>query len=149
METDLSPIPKSKLLQFSAIFRSVGLAIALTLLGALVQHELSIHGILGIAEYFDDVVVGTVAGLMMFAYERRRSKDLQQKLAMIRAMNHHIRNSLQAISYAPHTQPAEQVEMIREAVNRITWALTDILPGTEQKRRTSATSGKGWTAPTG
>lgn len=132
METELGRPQTKILLLFQPIFRSLALAIALTLLGAIVQHQLSSHGISGLAAYLDDMIVGAMVGLLVFAYERRRSKDLQQKLATIRAMNHHIRNSLQAISYAPHTEPSEQVEMIREAVYRITWALTDILPGDEQ-----------------
>jgi|SRR6185312_5781872 len=133
MEAELAPPQTRNLLLFRPIFRSLALAITLTLLGAVVQHELSIHDISGIAEYFDDALVGALAGVMVFAYERRQLKDLKQKLVTIRAMNHHIRNSLQAISYAPHTEPAEQVELIREAVDRITWALTDILPGDEQQ----------------
>jgi len=149
METDLFPTQRSALQLLRPILRSLGLAIALTLLGTFVQRELSTHGISGIAAYFDDVVIGAMAGLLVFAYERRRAKDLQQKLATIRAMNHHIRNSLQAISYAPHTAPEEQVEMIRESVDRITWALTDILPGAEQKGRTRAMSRKGWVPPAG
>jgi len=132
MEIDLDRTQTSALQLLLPISRSLGLAILLTLLGGCVQRELSIHGVSGIAAYFDDVLIGALAGLLVFAYERRRWKDLQQKLATIRAMNHHIRNSLQAISYAPHTAPEEQVEMIRESVNRITWALTDILPGGEQ-----------------
>ena len=45
-------------------------------------------------------------------------------------MNHHIRNSLQVITYATATQKnSESMEMIRSSVERIEWALREVLPG--------------------
>ena len=44
-------------------------------------------------------------------------------------MNHHIRNSLQVITYATATQSnSESMEMIRSSVERIEWALREVLP---------------------
>ena len=50
-------------------------------------------------------------------------------LRTISEMNHHIRNSLQVITYATATQrDSESVEMIRSSVERIEWALREVLP---------------------
>jgi hypothetical protein len=65
----------------------------------------------------------------VFAYEHRRSRDMRKKLAVIAAMNHHVRNALQTISYLPYTDQAKQVQLIQQSVNRIQWALQEILPG--------------------
>jgi hypothetical protein len=51
------------------------------------------------------------------------------KIQMISAMNHHVRNALQTISYAPYTEEEKQIRMIADSVGRIEWALREILPG--------------------
>lgn len=86
-----------------------------------------------ITGYLDDLILGVVAGLVVFAYEQRRSRELRQKLAMISAMNHHVRNALQTISYVPYTEQAKQMLLIQQSVNRIQWALQEILPGEGQE----------------
>lgn len=103
--------------------------------GALVQGVLSTRGITGINAYLDDLVLGILAGLLVFAYEHRRSREMRKKLSVIAAMNHHVRNALQTISYLPYTDQAKQVELLQQSVNRIQWALQEILPGeTEQEQ---------------
>jgi len=55
---------------------------------------------------------------------------ISQRLRTISEMNHHIRNSLQVITYATATQSnSESMEMIRSSVERIEWALREVLPG--------------------
>jgi len=45
-------------------------------------------------------------------------------------MNHHVRNSLQVISFASSMpEPEELRNKVREAVERIEWALREVLPG--------------------
>ena len=94
-----------------SLLRRVGfsflLGFSLFLLGALLQGVLNKRGITHINIYVDDLVLGAVAGLVVFAYEQRRSRDIRQKLAVIAAMNHHVRNALQAISYVPYTEQAK------------------------------------------
>jgi hypothetical protein len=97
--------------------------------GVLVQGVLGLRGITGISAYLDDLILGVLAGLLVFAYEQRRSRDMRKKLAVIAAMNHHVRNALQTISYLPYTDQAKQVQLIQQSVNRIQWALREILPG--------------------
>ena len=115
------------------LLRRVGfsflLGFSLFVLGALLQGLLHQRGITGLGVYVDDLVLGVMAGLVVFVYEQRRSKDIRQKLEVISAMNHHVRNALQTISYVPYTEQAKQILLIQQSVNRIQWALREILPG--------------------
>jgi hypothetical protein len=40
---------------------------------------------------------------------------------------------LQTISYVPYTEQAKQMLLIQQSVNRIQWALNEILPGEGQE----------------
>ncbi len=124
----LSSAPK-----LPSLLRRVGLSFmlgfGLFVLGALLQGVLGARGLTGISIYLDDFVLGVLAGLVVFAYEQRRYNALRERIAVISAMNHHVRNALQAISYAPYTEQAKQIELIRESVSRIQWALREVLPG--------------------
>ncbi|MGZ4872982.1 MAG: hypothetical protein ACXVK3_14180, partial [Candidatus Angelobacter sp.] len=94
-------------------------------LGVLVEGFLTRNGITRGATYVDDLLVGTLAGLVVFAYEQRRSRDIRHKVAVIAAMNHHVRNALQTIAYAHYSEQAKQIQVIQEGVNRIQWALQE------------------------
>jgi hypothetical protein len=48
----------------------------------------------------DDVLIGIGVGLLVLLYERRQRQNIIRKLEVIRLMNHHVRNSLQVISFA-------------------------------------------------
>lgn len=78
----------------------------------------------------DDALVGIAVGLLVLLYERRRKQDMIRKLEVIRMMNHHVRNSLQVIAFAASVaQQEEHANKIRDAVERIEWALREVLPG--------------------
>jgi hypothetical protein len=78
----------------------------------------------------DDALVGIGAGLLVLLYERRQRQNIIRKLEVIRLMNHHVRNSLQVISFAASSpQQAELGNNLRDAVERIEWALREVLPG--------------------
>lgn len=124
----MSRIPKVPSLLRRISF-SFLLGFGLFVLGAGLQGVLQGRGITRTNLYLDDLVLGVLAGLMAFAYEHRRSRDLRQKLAVISAMNHHVRNALQTIAYVPYTEQAKQMLLIQQSVNRIQWALNEILPG--------------------
>ena len=120
------------MLKAPSLFRRVGfsflLGFGLFMLGAVLEtvvHEDDSN----ITGYLDDLIMGVVAGVVVFAYEQRRSREIRKKLAMISAMNHHVRNALQTISYVPYTEQAKQIVLIQQSVNRIQWALQEILPG--------------------
>jgi len=80
-----------------------------------------------------NLLTGIVAGFLFYSLtdnERLRRNVMRERLRTIAEMNHHIRNSLQVITYATATQKSnESVEMIRSSVERIEWALREVLPG--------------------
>ena len=80
-----------------------------------------------------NALTGIVAGFLFYSltnYERLRRNQIRDRLRTIAEMNHHIRNSLQVITYATAAQHnAESMEMIRSSVERIEWALREVLPG--------------------
>ena len=130
--------------QVPTLFRRVGisflLGFALFILGAILQTVLKGEGITGTSVYVDDLAMGVAAGLLVFAFEQRRSRDIRAKIAVIAAMNHHVRNALQTISYAPYTEQAKQIQLIEDSVYRIQWALREILPGTTELAKPPATA---------
>lgn len=94
----------------------------------LVVDQLSVHyGPTSLERFADDLLGGIIVGLISFLVERRRSRYLAQRLQVIGLMNHHVRNALQAIKFAQHTQ--HDVQVIDDAVARIEWALCEVLSG--------------------
>jgi len=78
----------------------------------------------------DDALVGIGVSVLVLLYEQRRRQNIIRKLEVIRLMNHHVRNSLQVISFvALAPQWKELASEIRGAVDRIEWALREVLPG--------------------
>lgn len=116
-----------------SLFRRVGmsflLGFTLFVLGALLQLTLDRLNIHGPAAYTDDLILGVVAGFLVFAYEQRRYNTIVERIKVISAMNHHVRNALQAITFSPYAEHVKQLELIQNAAHRIQWALEEILPG--------------------
>jgi hypothetical protein len=80
--------------------------------------------------YLNDLVSAIVIAALIVIYEYRRRKRIQERLEIIEQMNHHVRNALQLISLSPHAhQREENLALIQEAVDRIDWALREVLPG--------------------
>lgn len=109
---------------------SIGLGMCIALIGTTLEAILTGHSIIGV-QSLDDIIIGVLVAVVVFAYEQRRHRIMLNKLRVITAMNHHVRNALQAISYAPYTEQREQIELIQESVTRIQWALREILPAEE------------------
>ena len=57
---------------------------------------------------------------------KNRLADLR-RFTVIREMNHHIRNALQVLAYQ-HFLPDQSSEMAQQAIRRIEWVLTEVLP---------------------
>jgi hypothetical protein len=116
-----------------SLLRRIGISVfigfALFGLGALVQTVLYRHQINGVMLYLDDVIVGLLAGLLIFAYEQRRYRELADKIRVIAQMNHHVRNALQAITFSRYADAPGQIQVLEESTKRIQWALQEILPG--------------------
>jgi signal transduction histidine kinase len=115
------------------ILLSVLAASVVFLIGAtldwLLVHE---HQSRMVAISFSDTLTAAIAGVLVFRilqYERERRERLRQKLEIIAQMNHHIRNALQVISLSTvSAADKEHLQAIRESMNRIQWALREILP---------------------
>lgn len=79
-----------------------------------------------------NALTGIVAGFLFYSLtnsQRLRRKLVRERLRTIAEMNHHIRNSLQVITYATAADTDQSVELIRDSVERIEWALREVLPG--------------------
>jgi uncharacterized membrane protein len=80
-----------------------------------------------------NALTGIVAGLLFYTLafnERMRRAQIHHRLSTIAEMNHHIRNALQVITYATATgKDSESMELIQSSVDRIEWALREVLPG--------------------
>jgi len=73
---------------------------------------------------------GMIVGLLIYRYELHRSKYLSDKLKSVRLMNHHVRNALHVITVSVYTHGrVEELNEIQSSINRIDWALREILPG--------------------
>ncbi len=86
-----------------------------------------------VAISLSDTLAAVIAGALVYRlmqYERDRRKFVRQRLEIIAEMNHHVRNALQVISLSAHASYADkqQLEAVKASVNRIQWALKEILP---------------------
>jgi len=116
--------------RWSATLRSIVAGLAVFILGSLSDVWLRQHGASLLVAIVDDALIGVGAGLLVFFYERRQIQNLIRKLEVIRLMNHHVRNSLQVISLAASVPQREELtSKIQDAVERIEWALREVLPG--------------------
>jgi len=78
----------------------------------------------------DDFCGGIIAAFIIYRYERRRSKYLNEGLKTVELMNHHVRNALNVIVTSVYVHGYDkQLNEIQVSVNRIEWALREILPG--------------------
>lgn len=79
-----------------------------------------------------DVVSAIIAGVLfsvVVRYHLQQRRAVNRRLETIAAMNHHIRNALEVIALTAHTSSDQtHVAEIRAAVDRISWALSEILP---------------------
>jgi two-component sensor histidine kinase len=109
-------------------------ALAVFLIGTALDYVLlaDVHDSRVTVVEVSDALGGLVAGALMFRllqYERERRERLRQKLAVIADMNHHVRNALQVISFHAYSSAdKEQLEAVRQSMERIQWALKEILP---------------------
>lgn len=80
------------------------------------------------AEAGSALILGLLAGrLLHHAYKARQ--DALARLQVIAELNHHIRNALEVICLSAYiTRDEEAIRRIMEGVNRIDWALREILP---------------------
>ena len=82
-----------------------------------------------------DALAGIISGVLVFRllqFGRERRARVEERLQTIVEMNHHIRNAMQIISYSMHSsQDRKALAGINDALDRIQWALREILPKVE------------------
>ena len=79
--------------------------------------------------FIDDVILALAAALVVFLYERERSRILSERLRVIRDMNSFVRNELQILYACLDGQEQAHVSTAERSVERIDWALRELLPG--------------------
>lgn len=92
---------------------------------------------------FDELLMGLVMGVVICvvhaSFRRRYEKKLQ---TAVDELNHHVRNSMQVILLqqvlCPHCDPSD----VNKAMQRVDWALREVLPPEIQPRREPEASEK-------
>lgn len=80
------------------------------------------------AEGGSALILGMLAGKLLHNAYKARQYALA-RLRVIAELNHHVRNALEVISLSAYiTHDEEAIRRIMEGVNRIDWALREILP---------------------
>jgi len=80
-----------------------------------------------------DLVTGALAAALVLVLSERaaqRERLVNARLQVIAEMNHHIRNALQVIQFHSAANPANEAaaRQVKESIERIQWALREILP---------------------
>jgi hypothetical protein len=83
---------------------------------------------LEISDAITAILIGAMVAQIVVLY-RQRQLQAAARVQRIAEMNHHVRNALQVITYWSLAEKEKrQVELIQDAVNRIQWALREVLP---------------------
>jgi hypothetical protein len=83
---------------------------------------------LEISDAITAILIGGMVVQLSLMY-RQRQQQAHARVQRIAEMNHHVRNALQVITYWSLAEKEKrQVELIQDAVNRIQWALREVLP---------------------
>jgi len=77
----------------------------------------------------DDVMLAVAVGVVVFLYEKERGRILSERLRVIRDMNAFVRNELQVLYACLDNPEKARVPTIERSVERIDWALRELLPG--------------------
>jgi signal transduction histidine kinase len=88
----------------------------------------SIRQTIELSDAVSALICGFVFLLFLRLYRQQRA-TLRQRVEVIANMNHHVRNALQVIEFNSYsTSDQEKLGAIRSSVNRIQWALRELLP---------------------
>jgi hypothetical protein len=83
---------------------------------------------LEISDTITALLIGALVAQLVLLHQQRQ-QQAQARVQRIAEMNHHVRNALQVIAYwSLADKEMRQVELVQDAVNRIQWALREILP---------------------
>ncbi len=85
-------------------------------------------------------LIAALFALKVVQHSAERRRAVIERLEMIAEMNHHIRNALEVIQLSAHTTRDEAaIAMVNEAVERVEWALKEILESKEKRGGPAAT----------
>ena len=80
-------------------------------------------------------LVALLAAMLVFtmlAYGRKQRRLIMERMEALNEVNHHIRNALQALAFsAGALQGTKEGVTVSESIQRIQWALLEILPKVE------------------
>jgi len=94
----------------------------------MLHQEDSIRSTVELSDAVSALICGFVFLLFLRGYRQRRAM-LRQRVEVIANMNHHVRNALQVIEFNSYsTSDKEKLEAMKGSVNRIQWALRELLP---------------------
>ena len=83
------------------------------------------------SDIFIGIVTAIAVGFGLHHYEQKVDRD-RARVRMIAEMNHHVRNALTAISLSVYAKNDPELENItRDAIQRIDWALREVLAHSE------------------
>jgi hypothetical protein len=108
--------------------------------GILFPFSVGIHflllklGVPAAATILDDLAIAVLGGLLSFFYVSAISmnqeyKRAKERIILITELNHHIRNALTVIQCSGDiASETERILRVQEAIQRIDWVLTDLVP---------------------
>jgi len=122
--------------------------VAVGLVEYLLSLWLASRGLRAEATLIDEFLLALFTGALVFVVElshKREQDRLDEKLRTIELMNHHVRNALQAILDSAYLHG--HVDEVRPSVNRISWALREVLPGQALPHNGNSKTGSDEPAP--
>ena len=126
-EAQLSREARRKLFLLTAGF-AVAAFLVTQLLHYLLVPDLGPYRERIMAEGASALILGLLVWKLLHNAYRARQRTLA-RLQVIAELNHHVRNALEVISLSAYiTRDEEAIRRITEGVNRIDWALREILP---------------------
>lgn len=129
-------LPDESLWSRSSSLVSLIVAVVVSVLGIVLDRVLVKEGMPRLdLMVISNVLTGLFAGWLFYqmAKEAKASRELvRARMKTIAELNHHIRNALQVIKFLGGQQrsglDAMQLQLINDSVNRIEWALREVLP---------------------
>lgn len=112
---------------------------AVSLVDYLLGHWLAARGLHAERRLIDQVLLAIFTGALVLAIElshERERKRMNARSRTIQLMNHHIRNALQSILDSAYVHG--NLDEVHSSVDRIAWALQEILPGESSEKDESS-----------
>ncbi len=95
------------------------------------------HSERAVAVVASNALAALVTAALVFtvlAFGRRQRLEMETRMEALLEVNHHIRNALQSLTFAAGSlknRQERESEAVSEAIQRIQWALREVLPKVE------------------